>query len=169
MIIPVTFTPSSSTQHPPLSGAIAKLSHNEVVLIEFQGELEVELSSGSNDRNERNGKLVGIMNIDEALTRPTLRIGHHHLEGKIATLAKPLAVLQRQRQRQTQPSLTAAAPDDVDMESQQVDENAGEETLDSQPLTSSAMSTSWEGIAIIKRKIIFSKRPMPIVGRSGTS
>jgi hypothetical protein len=44
---------------------LAKISHDEVVLIELQGSLEVE----SNHPSERDGKHVGKLRIDEATVR----------------------------------------------------------------------------------------------------
>src|SRR5271170_5396014 len=112
MIIPITIP---STSNPKLPPSLAKIGHDEIVLIELQGSLQVECSHDS----ERNGKFVGKLSINEsgvrdcslhqknvAITllyiigyftknRPTLTIGHHLLEGKVATLPKPLAVLQR--------------------------------------------------------------------------
>jgi chromosome transmission fidelity protein 8 len=77
-------------------------------------------------------------------------IGHHLLEGKVASLPKPLAVLQRHGQ---EPHFDDGN-DDVDAE---MDENLV-----------SAVKPGWDVIAIVKRKIIFSKRPMPIVGSTST-
>lgn len=72
-------------------------------------------------------------------------IGHHLLEGKVAQLPKPLAVLQRV------PS---------------IDQDAMELDYDPDELQAGEVSTvSWDAIAVVKRKIVFSKRPMPIVGR----
>lgn len=65
MIIPITF--NSSTKWPKLPPALAKISHDEVVLIELQGSLEVEL----NHPSERNGQLVGNLTIDEAAVSST--------------------------------------------------------------------------------------------------
>lgn len=62
MLIPVTFAPSSST-NPKLPLSLAKISHDEVVLIELQGALEVD----SSYENERNGKLVGKLKMDAAM------------------------------------------------------------------------------------------------------
>ncbi|KAJ7865648.1 hypothetical protein B0H14DRAFT_2734139, partial [Mycena olivaceomarginata] len=76
---------STSTSKLPL--ALATVSHDELVLIELQGKFEVECT---NDRAEHDGKLVGRLSIDDAAKRPTLVIGHHLLEGKVAQLPKPL-------------------------------------------------------------------------------
>ncbi|KAJ7145125.1 Ctf8-domain-containing protein [Mycena crocata] len=138
MIISVNFPPSSGAKLPP---ALAKISHDELVLVELQGELEVECTS---DR-ERDGRLVGRLAIDDAAKKPTLTIGHHLLEGKVVQLPKPLAVLRRVTSEDVHP-----------------------DAMDCDPIASQGetpASTSWDAIAIIKRKIVFSKRPMPIVGR----
>ncbi|KAF7336894.1 hypothetical protein MVEN_02125700 [Mycena venus] len=138
MIIPVNF-PVPSISPSRLPPALAKISHNELVLVELQGELEVECTNDS----ERDGQLVGRLCIDDAAKKPTLTIGHHLLEGKVAQLPKPLAVIQR---------VSGAGPDamDCDTGGSQVGE---------------ASTVSWDAIAVVKRKIVFSKRPMPIVGQ----
>jgi chromosome transmission fidelity protein 8 len=65
MLIPVNFSPSSSLTagYPKLAPALAKVSHNEIILLEFQGEFEVE--TVTSDRTERNGKVVGTLSIDD--------------------------------------------------------------------------------------------------------
>ncbi|KAK0446158.1 Ctf8-domain-containing protein [Armillaria borealis] len=137
MLIPIDI-PIPSTSNQKLPPAFAKVSHDETVLIELQGALDVE----SNHESERNGNLVGKLSIDEAMKKPTLRIGHHHLEGKIVTLPKAIAVIQKS-------SYIRDSEDDAMVCDE--DMNGG--------------SISWRAIAIVKRKIVFSKRPMPIVGR----
>lgn len=199
MLIPITFnTPSSSTTKLPPS--LAKISHDEVVLLELQGSLEIE----SSHPNERDGKLVGTLTIDTDLVsgvklplsiaqlityqfpflpclcpytafstlgtqkRPVLRIGHHLIEGKLANLPKPLAVLQKQTTTRGSASISASrwsGDGDPDEEEMMQDR---EETLapaDAESVESSESAVQWNAIAIIKRKIVFSKRPMPIVGK----
>lgn len=70
--------------------------------------------------------------------RSTLRIGHHHLDGKIVALPKPLAVIHK---TQSSGGNDASDNDDDDL------------------------GTRWQAVAIVKRKIMFSTRPMPIVGK----
>lgn len=64
MIISVNF-PIPSTSTPKLPPALAKIAHDELVLVELQGELEVECTSDS----ERDGRLVGQLRIDDAAVR----------------------------------------------------------------------------------------------------
>ena len=80
-------------------------------------------------------------------------IGHHLLEGKLVNLPKPLAVLHRNDPppggdgAQTRPG-----------EAMEVDEPRD------------AGAKSWDVVAIVKRKMVFSKRPMPVVGKpAGTA
>jgi len=66
MIIPINV--GSSSSNPKLPPGLAKISHEEVVLIELQGSLEVECTHIT----ESDGKLVGKLVIDEACNKPTL-------------------------------------------------------------------------------------------------
>lgn len=136
MIIPITVAPPSADRQ-KLPPPLAKISHDEFVLIELQGSLNVECSNGA----DRNGQLVGNISIDEAGNEPTLTIGHHLLEGKIVSLAKPLAILVRSDPRDSEsPQMQSPITVDVD----------------------TPTGTQWCITALVKRKIVFSKRPMPI-------
>jgi chromosome transmission fidelity protein 8 len=64
MIIPINIASSSSNNKLP--PGLAKISHEEIVLIELQGSLEVEYTHIS----ESDGKLVGKLKIDEATVSP---------------------------------------------------------------------------------------------------
>jgi len=136
MLIPITIT-SSSPSNPKLPSGLAKISHNEIVLVELQGSLEVEC----NQPSERDGKLVGQLKIDGSTGKPSLLIGHHLLEGTIASLPKPFAVIFR----------TIAGQNDA-------------MALDV-PSTGPDLSSSWSVVGIVKKKIVFSKRPMPVMGK----
>ncbi|KAG8700660.1 hypothetical protein FRC08_004573 [Ceratobasidium sp. 394] len=93
MIIPVHSRLADGTNpYPPL----ARLG-NTLFLIEIQGRLEVE--------GKREGGLVGTLSIGEK-DKVTLQIGVHHLEGKIASLPKPLGILTKQRLPQTEYAIT---------------------------------------------------------------
>ncbi|GJE94578.1 Ctf8-domain-containing protein [Phanerochaete sordida] len=139
MIIPinVNIAGPSTRSLPP---TFAQYGTDEVVLVELQGALEVEGSS--------EGQFVGKLTVDSDSKKPTLRIGHHLLEGKLVNLNKPFAVMHKQ-----------ARPEDVEQES---DRNSPFATESSTP-------PQWDIIAVVKRKMVFAKRPMPIVGRPVTT
>ncbi|KAL1696821.1 Ctf8-domain-containing protein [Schizophyllum commune] len=150
MTIPITI--GSSSEYSPLPSGLARISHNEVVLVELQGALEVE----SREARERDGRLIGRFGIDENGTRATLFIGHHLLEGKVAQMPKPFAVMQRKSvpaPRRSTLSGGEGNEDAMDLDAPAEDTSAQEDV-------------SWEIVAVVKRKIVFSKRPMPIVGRT---
>ncbi|KAF9453497.1 hypothetical protein P691DRAFT_800754 [Macrolepiota fuliginosa MF-IS2] len=176
MLIPVTFNPPGSQPTPPpkLPMALAKVSHDEVVLIELQGALEVEVTQPT----DKNGKFVGKLTIDEnGSGKPTLMIGHHLLEGNITPLTKPLAILTRitadagSRDTNISSSSVSDAPSDrnnrgdenIDMNAMDCDDDGGDSGT--QPSAIQSQQAQWEAVGIVKRKIVFSKRPMPIVGR----
>lgn len=69
------------------------------------------------------------------------------LEGKFVELAKPLAVMKR----------APYHPRDETM----ADGDPGSPTVLQPP--------SWDIVAIVKRKMVFTKRPMPMVGRGATT
>lgn len=75
-------------------------------------------------------------------------IGHHLLEGKLVNLAKPLAVMHRIQSEETKDTLAM----DID---------------ESDP-HNNAQVNSWNIVAVVKRKMVFSKRPMPIVGKTSS-
>ncbi|KAH9989432.1 Ctf8-domain-containing protein [Russula vinacea] len=155
MILPLTLpAKSSSPDSPALPPALARLGSSELFLLELQGELEVS--------GDKHGQLVGRLTIDDTNDgkgKPTLRIGHHLLEGKIVSLPKPLAVLQRIcAPPPPQPPQTDKGGDgDVDVD---VAIQHGDNKDDNNVATSYAIRT------LIRKKIVFSKRPTPIVGLS---
>ncbi|KAJ7067305.1 chromosome transmission fidelity protein 8 [Mycena amicta] len=155
MIVPITFSPSASSSSTALPPALARISHAELVLVELQGALTVESLSPS----ERDGKLIGTLGIDDAGKTATLRIGHHLLEGRVAQLAKPLAVIQRCVGGESERNLD---PDAMQLDNANDDK---EESETQQPPSETQTTTGWDAIALIKRKIVFSKRPSPVVGR----
>jgi len=213
MLIPIVFNSSTS---PKLPSALAKISNDEVVLIELQGLLVVEVAQPT----DRNGKLVGKLTINDLVShlakwfeswssesddlldeisfififislcvckihgsifqsvlttmhaieqgKPTLLIGPHLLEGTINTLNKPLAVLTRvlaSAKVTTNPTTTSVTtPEGRGKDTMEIDhENNKEDRPVTSPLTP---PTQWKAVGIVKRKIVFAKRPMPIVGRS---
>lgn len=89
--------------------------------------------------------------------KSTLLIGHHLLEGKITNIAKPLAVLLRSR---TASNVTLSQTVRQDQNDEDV-EILHHDQEDQQTISRTAME--WNMIALVKRKIVFSKRPMPVV------
>ncbi|EPT01650.1 hypothetical protein FOMPIDRAFT_1029658 [Fomitopsis schrenkii] len=136
MIIPVNISLSStSDSSTTFSPQLAQFGSEGLVLIELQGKLDV---AGEND-----GQIIGTLKIDEATNKSTLLIGHHLLEGKLVNLQKPLAVLQKRS--------------DLTMQGG-VSPNDG-------ALSRGPQGVSWDIIAVVKRKMVFSRRPMPMVGK----
>ncbi|KAF5327517.1 hypothetical protein D9619_004156 [Psilocybe cf. subviscida] len=194
MLISVTLSSSSSAGAAKLPSGLAKLSNDEIVLIELQGSLEVEATHPS----ERNGKFIGKLTMDEASwykgnvhlfytpppprtiaihihpSKPTLLIGNHLLEGKIASLPKPFAVLVRKEHKKPssngRTSITGEDDEDNEQDSAEPDSMAAD--MDSaMPDAGDAFaagdepSPGWNIAGIVKKKIIFSKRPMPVIGK----
>jgi len=142
MIIPINVSKSgpslSNYTFPP---QLAQFGSNEVVLIELQGSLEVD--------GDKEGQVVGKLRVDDVTKKSTLLIGYHLLEGKLVNLPKPLAVLHRHQ----------ADKDDDTMANE---EDAMNEDDKARPPRAQA---GWDVVAVVKRKMVFSKRPMPMVGR----
>ncbi|KAI0733575.1 Ctf8-domain-containing protein [Fomitopsis betulina] len=109
-----------------------------------EGLVLIELQGKLEVAGENDGEVIGTLNIDEATKKSTLLIGHHLLEGKLVNLQKPLAVLQKRS----------------DLSGVSADAGA---------LSRSPQGVSWDMIAVVKRKMVFSKRPMPMVGKAASS
>lgn len=94
--------------------------------------------------------------------KPTLRIGYHLLEGTIVSLAKPLAVLQRVPTPSRSQIPPPPQPDeDISMH---CGDDGGEELTAS--TVAAVVATSYTIRTLVRKKIVFSKRPTPIVGAS---
>ncbi|KAI9428644.1 Ctf8-domain-containing protein [Lactarius indigo] len=157
MIVPLTLSSGPSAGARTLPPVLAQLGSSELFLLELQGDLEVS--------GDKRGQLVGHLTIDDSgKGKPTLRIGYHLLEGTIISLAKPLAVLQRvptpsRSQMPPPPPQPDAADKDIDM---RCGDDGGEEL----GAASTAAATSYTIRTLVRKKIVFSKRPTPIVGAS---
>ncbi len=100
--------------------------------------------------------------------KPTLRIGHHLLEGTIVSLAKPLAILQRVPTPRS-PMPPPPQPDAIDVSMHCDDDDGGGGGGGGEGVGVPADSTVAGSYAIrtlVRKKIVFSKRPTPIVGAS---
>jgi len=156
MIIPVTVKPPSDDGR-KLPPQLANLGNGDLVLIELQGSLEVRGSADS--------QFVGTLEIDpktvcallatltkrRTLTharlafqnKPSLAIGPHLLEGKIVSLPTPLAIMTKKSPSNDQMS-------GMDEDGDENREEAGVE---------------WQILAIVKKKVVFATRPMPVLNR----
>ncbi|KAJ3538785.1 hypothetical protein NM688_g6471 [Phlebia brevispora] len=158
MIIPVevAINERSGRKLPP---SFAQFGTDEIVLVDLQGVLDVE--------GEMKGQFVGKLSVDDETVsmtfasrtrrtttyraeqkKPSLLIGHHLLEGKLVNLPKPLAIMHR-----VPPEPTEDDPSGLD---------------DDSPTSTSAPPT-WKIVAVVKRKMVFAKRPMPMVGKPSST
>ncbi|KAG1821079.1 Ctf8-domain-containing protein [Suillus subaureus] len=144
MLIDVSVSLSNAF-NPRFPSCVAKLGHDELVLIELQGTLDIRCDEDTT----RDGQFVGKLNLKDA-NKPTLTIGHHLLEGKVVTLPKPLGVMHRKES-----SKRHDYPGDGD--SSRSIENTWNPGV------------SWDIVAVVTKKIVFSKRPMPIVNLGGSA
>ncbi|KAF9243380.1 Ctf8-domain-containing protein [Melanogaster broomeanus] len=144
MLVPISVSPPNPFA-PKLPPSIAKLGHDELFLIEFQGTLDVEGS----ETISKDGQLVGRLNTTD-MNKPTLAIGHHLLEGKVVNLPRPLGVLQK--------DVRYGVPSD----GPPPDESTSGPKESEQQLR-------WNVAAVVKKKIVFSKRPMPIAKPASTA
>ncbi|KAF9649248.1 hypothetical protein BDM02DRAFT_1928597 [Thelephora ganbajun] len=135
MIIPVTLKPPSDDGR-KLPPQLANLGNGDLVLIELQGTLEVQ---GSTDP-----QFVGTMEIDPKTNKPSLVIGPHFLEGKIVSLPTPLAIMEKNK-----------SPSNDQMSGMDVDDDENREET----------GVEWQISAIVRKKVVFAKRPMPILNR----
>ncbi|PLW57991.1 hypothetical protein PCANC_00737 [Puccinia coronata f. sp. avenae] len=144
MKIPVTITRKQNSTTVTMATNAKGLLRSETIIVELQGALE----SSSKDLETEDpqatleGAEIGLMDISNA-EKPILRIGNHELEGKFVKLAKPLVVLRRQ----------------------EIAEKRYPGIDDSEDHGGRARKTShrFDIVDIIERKILFSKRPQPIV------
>lgn len=137
MIIPITISRPGqfSAKLPP---PLVTLGHDELLLIELQGTLDVE----GTEVADKDGQLIGTLNTTD-MNKPTLTIGYHLLEGKVVNLTKPLGVLHKQVCTPVEGVSTSSG---------------GQEAV--------GTGTKWDVIAVVKKKLVFSKRPMPVATNS---
>ncbi|EJD06874.1 uncharacterized protein FOMMEDRAFT_76607 [Fomitiporia mediterranea MF3/22] len=137
MIIPINISAATSDESSTkFPPQLAKLGTDEVIIIELQGSFHVE--------GDQSGHLAARLKL-ENVTKPTLLIGHNLLEGKVVNLSKPLAVLYRKDRKD----------DSMDIDQ---DPLSGERKVQ--------RACEYDMLAVVKRKVLFSKRPMPVVNVS---
>jgi len=146
MIVPIAVTPPNAFS-PKLPPCIATLGHDELVLIELQGTLDVQCP----ELTTKDGQLIGTLNVAD-MNKPTLTIGNHLLEGKVVNLPKPLGVLHKHVRHGRSGSTAVHAADDSGGEG----EGEGKQIR-------------WDVMAVVKKKIVFSKRPMPVAKPASTA
>jgi len=134
MIIPVTLK-SPSGEGSKLPSQLADLGNGDFVLIELQGSLEVHV------KDPKDSLFVGTLEIDPKTNKPSLIIGPHYLEGKFVSLSTPLAIMEKKSSSSEQMSGM-----DVDDEESRQEEGV-----------------EWQISAIVKKKVVFNKRPMPLL------
>ncbi|KAF8340443.1 Ctf8-domain-containing protein [Cantharellus anzutake] len=162
MLIPINLPASVPSRYPHLPPSLLEFG-NEVVIIELQGEL---VTGGNSD-----GQVVGTLVIHSETKKPMLRIGHHLLEGSIQKLPKAYAVLARPssndeivlpKRRKLRLSPDSVHEDeDVEGDAQGPDDSSIAEDFPED--TGEDTNTAYDMIAIVKKKLVFSKRPVPIV------
>ncbi|KAF8440453.1 Ctf8-domain-containing protein [Boletus edulis BED1] len=157
MIVPIAVRPLIAFS-PKLAPSIANLGHDGLFLIELQGMLDVQ----GCESTSKDGQLIGTLNTAD-MGKPTLVIGHHLLEGKVVTLSKPLGVLHKHvHARNDGPS--AVHPDvseDEDEDNHECEAQKKEKDESKQ--------VRWDVIAVVKKKMVFSKRPMPTIAKPAST
>ncbi|GAA5989010.1 hypothetical protein JCM10908_006267 [Rhodotorula pacifica] len=153
-------TSEQADKPPPLA-----FIDDEPFLLELQGSLDPPKGEDA-DTTEQLGGMSGVRvgKLDlENPKKPILRIAHHRLEGKVEKLATPYALLR------TRPN--AGGPV-TPLESSSFDADSGrpaKRARTSPPppstdtLTAASVSKRIEIVALIRNKLVFSKRPEPLI------
>ncbi|GAA5938204.1 uncharacterized protein JCM15063_000665 [Sporobolomyces koalae] len=189
MRIPLSISPSLETQLSTPSGSASDpplvFIDQEPFIVELQGRLELppddQLPGGGTDptggdeASRLRGSRVGKIDLSDPVSttrfkKPTMRIAHHRLEGKLETLLTPYALLRTTAGRRTrspspsqhldpeEPALKKQRPNDPgerSSKSRSTQEEVGEEERGS--------STRIEIVGIVRKKIVFNKRPEPLI------
>ncbi|KAK4046593.1 hypothetical protein OIV83_005963 [Microbotryomycetes sp. JL201] len=170
MRIPLELTAACTTQlsvatlstDPPLA-----FIDNEPFLIELQGTLENpshDPDSAVPGQDMMRGVQVGKLDL-QVPTKPILRIAHHRLEGKLVALTEPYAILKTTRslasRQNGEPPLKRMRSvvkqrdgNDSDSQTLLADDNDDEDQANAPRI---------EIAGIVRRKIVFSKRPEPLI------
>lgn len=185
MIIPINLNPEPDTSDlgcsfPP---HIVKLGTSELVILEMQGSFHVE---GLGEGDDTKGRMVAKLMIGEVSTcpflarkslrgvrltrltiqdnKPSLLVGHNLLEGKIVTLSKPLAVLRKRSPMKSGAVAQVNAQDDIE----DMDEEGARKINDFGESVEDGTGLEYDMVALVTKKLLFSKRPMPVVKLVGS-
>ncbi|GAA5821577.1 hypothetical protein JCM11251_000916 [Rhodosporidiobolus azoricus] len=181
----VQLSTSSSSSDPPLA-----FIDKEPFLVEMQGSLELplgeqeEAARENEGRGEMEGVRVGKVDLSDP-KKPVLRIAHHRLEGKLETLMTPYALLRTTRVPASSSSTSSSSDAGLAKRSptNRTDPFSESANDSSEPIakrtkldpsshsTSSssttnptpAYTTRIEITSLIRRKIVFSRRPEPLI------
>ncbi|RLN48967.1 hypothetical protein BBJ29_004088 [Phytophthora kernoviae] len=107
-------------------------------LLEFQGD--VIAGDGVSEADMR-GLDIGTLRFGIGGGEITLRIGNHLLTGKVAKLAKPFAILQKNKQHDG----------DSDVEMKDTAEDEGDKQV------------QYEVVGVVKTRVVFASRPKPML------
>ena len=116
-------------------------------IIELQGDLEIESGESLSK------KFMGDLHYNSDGT-PVLILGHHVLFGKVLSLEKPFLLLKKTRT--SVPTQIQIDEDDEEQEKKCMKEN-------DDPPPETKTLTSYMVKAVIRKKLLFNKRPRPIV------
>ena len=152
MKIPVTVTRKQHSTTVSVLKSAKGLVRSETIIVELQGALESSSKDVESDNPHAalEGAEIGVIDMANAvsyfptpLTDHSTRIGNHELEGKCIKLAKPLVVLRRQELAEKK--------------------YPGIDDSEAHVARTNATSHRFDIVDIIERKLLFSKRPQPIV------
>ncbi|GAA6009243.1 hypothetical protein JCM11491_004243 [Sporobolomyces phaffii] len=196
MRIPLEIAPSFASQLPLAAPAPSDpplvFIDSEPFIVEFQGKLdlpegEADESGGPDEASRLRGSRVGKVDLSDP-KKPTMRIAHHRLEGKIETLLTPYALLRTSRLRESPTSEGEEGDADEDdragtdaervtkrqrlagqgrggrgVASQQSTERDRHRITQGGEEEEGGASTKIEIVGIIRKKIVFNKRPEPLI------
>ncbi|GAA6061635.1 hypothetical protein JCM10212_002512 [Sporobolomyces blumeae] len=191
-LAPSSTTPSASD--PPLV-----FIEREPFLVEFQGYLELPAGdsadedgsgaggSGSGDDAARlRGSRVGKIDLSDP-KKPTMRIAHHRLEGKLEKLLTPYALLRTTKRRRrrsddddddapgSEPGSKRARVEGAEQDATPSErgetrgDGSGESRRsergeeDGRPEDDEGSSTEITIVGLVRHKIVFNKRPEPLI------
>ncbi|KAI5477620.1 hypothetical protein MNV49_006107 [Pseudohyphozyma bogoriensis] len=149
-LVPVSnLNTTGSSSSPPLA-----FIDEEPFIVELQGSLELH-GAAPDESQDMSDVVVGKIDLSEP-TKPILQIAHHRLEGKLVSLSEPYALL-RTTPAPTAPTVPAAPVATQDITSSPLKERGKDK--DDEEVTPPKI----EIVSLVRRKIVFSKRPEPLV------